>query len=341
MNARQFLNIAGTRREVSSCQILKTELLSLLSSIDPNGLEMRPSCQWAIDMYPDKSSDDTPRHFARTSFQLFDEDTQRYLRIVAQSQAIKRHVDLFVWLKGEFQEFVPHEILISAWGDFENLDLKLDIISGLPGVRTELLRQHRIYELIRWVHARWVEGGRTPLILKTASVFRSIDIGANPLYASLSEMESILLHGIRDERGGHESLYVAATKGSFTKGRCKDRFLTLVDSLVPQIDIAFRRVSAYPLGTATKQVRVIVGGETSTHGQELSTREHEILGWVCQGKTNTEIAVTLRISPFTVKNHVQRIFKKIGVTSRIQAATKYSQSLAELRKYLELGRKVD
>jgi transcriptional regulator EpsA len=292
-------------------------------------------------MRPNKSSDDAPRQSARNSFQLFDEDTQRYLRIVAQSQAIKRHVDLFVWLKGEFQEFVPHEIFISAWGDFENLDLKLDIVSGLPGVRTELLRRHRIDDLIQWAHARWVEGGRAPLMLKTSSAPQLIDVGANPLYASLREMDSILLHGIRDERGGRESLYLAATKGSFTKGRCRDRFIALADSLVPQIDIAFRKVSAYPLGTVKRRDGVIMGVKTSANGRELSTREHEILGWICQGKTNTEIAATLRISPFTVKNHVQRIFKKIGVTSRIQAATKYSHSLAELREYLELVRKVD
>ena len=137
----------------------------------------------------------------------------------------------------------------------------------------------------------------------------------------------------------HESLYIAMNRGSFTKGRCKDRFLSLVDSLIPQIDNAFRRIAAYPLRNLTA-LRTRSRGTTAADARELSKREQEILGWLCQGKTNSNIAAALRISPFTVKNHVQRIFKKIGVTSRMQAATKYSAALSELRKYLESSQNV-
>ena len=48
---------------------------------------------------------------------------------------------------------------------------------------------------------------------------------------------------------------------------------------------------------------------------------------ICQGKTNLDIARALDISPFTVKNHVQRIFRKIGVTNRTQAAARYAEAL--------------
>jgi len=50
---------------------------------------------------------------------------------------------------------------------------------------------------------------------------------------------------------------------------------------------------------------------------------------MCRGKTNLEIAAALDISPFTVKNHVQRIFRKIGVTNRTQAAARYADALRE------------
>ena len=59
---------------------------------------------------------------------------------------------------------------------------------------------------------------------------------------------------------------------------------------------------------------------------DLSTRELEVLESMCRGKTNLEIAAALDISPFTVKNHVQRIFRKIGVTNRTQAAARYSEA---------------
>jgi DNA-binding CsgD family transcriptional regulator len=137
------------------------------------------------------------------------------------------------------------------------------------------------------------------------------------------------MHGVRDERGGHESLYIALNSGSFTKGRSRDRFVSLVDSLIAQIDVAFRRVAAFPLEDArTSQV---LGGDRL----ELSSREQEILGWVCRGKTNLDIAAVLDISPFTVKNHVQRIFRKIGVSNRTHAAAKYNQASQELRESLD------
>jgi transcriptional regulator EpsA len=312
----------------------------MLNSIDPRVLAMQLLHSAAIDMITNTFSEDCSHDLMRNGFQLSVEETARYLRVVSQSQAIRRHVDLFAWLKGEFQEFIPHEIFISAWGDFVELNLKLDIISALPGIRTEQLEHHRIDDIIRATYSRWITGGRRPIVLKTAEAFEATEIGSNPFYATLRAMKTMLVHGIRDERSGHESLYIAMNRGSFTKGRCKDRFLSLVDSLIPQIDIAFRRIAAYPLRNLTA-LRTRGRGTTGADARELSIREQEILGWLCQGKTNSDIAKALRISPFTVKNHVQRIFKKIGVTSRMQAATKYSAALSELRKYLESSQNVD
>ena len=60
---------------------------------------------------------------------------------------------------------------------------------------------------------------------------------------------------------------------------------------------------------------------------ELSAREIEVVEAMCRGRTNLEIAATLSISPFTVKNHVQRIFRKIGVNNRTQAAARYAEAL--------------
>lgn len=237
---------------------------------------------------------------------------------------------------GEVQQFLPHEIFISAWGNFANWDLRLDVISALPGVRTEQLLRHSIDDVLRVAHLKWIEGGRQPLLFNAREALQSMEGGANSFYASLREMRSMLVHGIRDERGGHESLYIALNRGSCTKGGCRDRFLSLVDSLMPQIDIAFRRIAAFPLGGVMSQPNKAPRAR-GIAGHELSSREQEILGWICQGKTNVEIADTLKISPFTVKNHVQRIFKKIGVSSRMQAATKYSAALSELRKYFEIS----
>ncbi len=52
----------------------------------------------------------------------------------------------------------------------------------------------------------------------------------------------------------------------------------------------------------------------------LTQRESEVLRQLALGLTNKEIAQTLHISYETVKEHVQHILRKIGVTDRTQAA---------------------
>src|SRR5262249_39651193 len=52
----------------------------------------------------------------------------------------------------------------------------------------------------------------------------------------------------------------------------------------------------------------------------LTIRERRVLDLVAQNLTNKEIAATLCISEYTAKNHVHRILKKLGWTSRSDAA---------------------
>ncbi|MER6579253.1 response regulator transcription factor [Nonomuraea sp. NPDC001023] len=51
----------------------------------------------------------------------------------------------------------------------------------------------------------------------------------------------------------------------------------------------------------------------------LTEREREILVLIARGRSNTEIAGQLAVSPSTVKNHVTSLFAKIGVRDRAQA----------------------
>jgi DNA-binding NarL/FixJ family response regulator len=52
----------------------------------------------------------------------------------------------------------------------------------------------------------------------------------------------------------------------------------------------------------------------------LTKRESEVLTHLAQGLTNKEIAVKLGISYETVKEHVQHILQKLGLSDRTQAA---------------------
>jgi PAS domain S-box-containing protein len=57
----------------------------------------------------------------------------------------------------------------------------------------------------------------------------------------------------------------------------------------------------------------------SAPSPDLSPREREILGLLIQGLNTARIAGQLRVSGATVRNHVQRIFAKLGVHSRLEA----------------------
>lgn len=52
---------------------------------------------------------------------------------------------------------------------------------------------------------------------------------------------------------------------------------------------------------------------------ELTTRELEILQLVLQGKTNRAIASEMRISERTVEFHLDNIYGKAGVRTRLMA----------------------
>jgi PAS domain S-box-containing protein len=51
----------------------------------------------------------------------------------------------------------------------------------------------------------------------------------------------------------------------------------------------------------------------------LTLREQEVLGLICQGRSDGEIAEALKLTRNTVRNHVARVYAKTGVHSRSEA----------------------
>jgi DNA-binding NarL/FixJ family response regulator len=54
---------------------------------------------------------------------------------------------------------------------------------------------------------------------------------------------------------------------------------------------------------------------------KLSDREHEVLVMIVKGRSNKEIAAAMGISENTVKVHTTRVFEKLNVADRLEAAT--------------------
>ena len=63
----------------------------------------------------------------------------------------------------------------------------------------------------------------------------------------------------------------------------------------------------------------------------LSSREEQVWYLLAQGKTNREIAWALQISVGTVKTYVHRLYFKLGVSSRAEAAKMFGEVVNQRR----------
>jgi DNA-binding CsgD family transcriptional regulator len=88
------------------------------------------------------------------------------------------------------------------------------------------------------------------------------------------------------------------------------RQIYLAQLLAPAMHAAWVRTQLQRTASAVEKA--------SGHGV-LTVREQDILKWIYLGKSNFEIGAILKISPHTVKNHVQKILRKLNVVNRTQA----------------------
>ena len=259
---------------------------------------------------------------AQTALEMTADESQRFLRIIRNVSQIRHHYELFLLLQGEIQQLISHQILIAAWGDFGDSKLTLDVVSALPGVRTGQINGCRpeFERMLKDLHTQWINNGRRKMLLNNGRV-KSITASLCDcaLHKSMRKMQSILVHGVRDERHQTDSIYVALDPGSVTNGKSTERFFPLADMLIAQIDVAFQKVGALKCA----EIPAEMDGASSPG--PLSTREQETIKWVVEGRTNAEIAAILGISSNTVKNHIHRIFKKLRAANRTEAASKWNQ----------------
>jgi len=155
----------------------------------------------------------------------------------------------------------------------------------------------------------WQDGGFRPLIRDAAR-------GAFARGQFAQELERVgatqfLAHGTHDAdglaRGFYAFLCAAGTLGP--------RHAYLARLVTPFLHDAWVRAEV------NGRVHCSDGpgpGETP----KVTLREQEILRWVSLGKSNYEIGTILDISPLTVKNHVQKILRKLDVVNRAQAVGK-------------------
>jgi len=160
-----------------------------------------------------------------------------------------------------------------------------------------------------------VESHRSAIDVVLLELYRSREDGFTFLRSLTSENPSVpvVIYSIFDSAGWIQSAIEAGAAGWMKK----------TDS-IDALEFGLTRVhSGQKLWPSDWIVRVREGkrsGRRVMHPEApLTTREESILQRMSKGSTNRLIAEELGISSETVKEHVQKILKKMGVSDRTQA----------------------
>ena len=248
-------------------------------------------------------------------------DPAQFLDIATQGAVISSHEDLWRWLQGDVQAWLPHEVMLVGWGDFGTGDLKFDIISSMPGMRSHLWTSATLAPLMNYFRDCWAAAQHQPCQLGMSGCIDLLHLAGHDRaqVETLARMRSALVYGIKGNQRGTDRVFAALS----TSGEQRPGAGHALRLLLPFIDLALRRLPPAPVKQPVcnsarferRAPRVL----------PLSEREHEIMDWVAMGKTNPEIGCILSISEFTVKNHMKSIFSKLDVTNRAQAVSKLTR----------------
>lgn len=220
-------------------------------------------------------------------------------------RVVSRH-QFDAWVRGPLNLLIPHFGLV-VWthrhnAGVRNLATTIEFESG-GGVLLQKTNMDTI-RLGSELRRRWLMAGQVPLLLNANSV--GVD-----LLPQIPERTQIVIHAVDPLFGGAGNVF--AMDCEITQDFTKVLFMTQL--IAPYLGLAVQRLDS--VTDAPKRSSQVVSRPTSAAG--LSGREIEILNRVCDGKTNAEIGAALSISPFTVKSHLQRMFRKLGVSTRSQA----------------------
>ena len=217
----------------------------------------------------------------------------------------------FSWTQGMLQSLLRHEALICALRSGEPLSLSVDSFAMNAADPTMLSEAFlRDAPVAPGFLKAWEERRFRPVVCEVD------DLSALAGGAFARELDGIgatrvVAHGVHDSDGKAESFFTFAC----TPGADAHRQAYIAQLVVPFLHSAWIRAR---MSGRTRENDAPKPAKTST----ITPREQEILRWIYLGKSNFEIGAILTISPLTVKNHVQKILRKLNVVNRAQAVGK-------------------
>lgn len=225
------------------------------------------------------------------------------------SLRVHGRAQFFGWTQGLLQGLVKHEVLICALRHPESRSLRVDSFSTALGESTHLNEMFlRDTSFAAHIVGAWEERRFRPVVSETGSG----PIAGGALARELERLGAtqLIAHGMHDSAGHMASLFTFACR----PGREAVRQAYFVQLVVPFLHAAWLRTQVSGIAED--------GAQAPATARTLTPREQQIMKWICLGKSNCEIGAILEISPLTVKNHVQKILRRLNVANRAQAVAK-------------------
>ncbi|MGW8391243.1 LuxR C-terminal-related transcriptional regulator [Pseudoduganella sp. HUAS MS19] len=212
---------------------------------------------------------------------------QEYLlHAIDGAHGIASQRELFLWSQGALQALLPHGVLLCIQLDQQGRARQVDCVHSTVLAPSEraLLCDPAQGPAPAWLR-QWQQGGMQALALQAGAMGHGLVHGSGPLAAGSS---AFVLLGLPRPAGLRES--------------------RLLQLLLPYLHLAQQRIATAVQAPAMAPL--------------VSPRQAEILQWLREGKSNEEIGRLLGISALTVKNHLQRLYRQLGVNNRAHAVAR-------------------
>ncbi|MES2016637.1 MAG: LuxR C-terminal-related transcriptional regulator [Pseudomonadota bacterium] len=210
------------------------------------------------------------------------QEQEYLLRIIEAAAPVRELHQLFLWSQGQLQALLPHKLMLCMQFDADGAVQRVEALHGSV-IDAGTLAQ--LCELALGKARACHASGALPCVVQLDGSY-----------------DNLILHGSGAVAG---SATVFALFGLPTRPDARQaHFLTL---LLPHLHLALLRL-ARPAPAPTRR--------------PISAREADVIRYLREGKRNAEIAAELGISAFTVKNHLQRIYKVLEVRNRTEAVAR-------------------
>jgi transcriptional regulator EpsA len=237
---------------------------------------------------------------------LTEREREYLVRAIESAIHVRKRHQFFLWAQGQFRGVLSHEVLVCVRLDQNAQVQQLECFHGT------VLDGENYDRLCNPVNGYAVKLARhcctsSPLMLSAKAgpeTHRELMDGL-----AHNGLKNALAFSTERIQGGN-SIYILF---DLDDEPCR-RHAYFLELLVPHLQMATMRLAESQIADPTTPLN---GGTRLVTGREV-----EILRLVQQGKSNHEIGAMLGISPLTVKNHVQKIYRKLNVQNRAHAVSR-------------------